>query len=300
MKLSYVLKCYLERLGGWSTLLYSAIVILAIGGGINYLMSTNENAYTENVVEEIVSEEQSEMASVESEAVDGLTYNSRQESILVEEVVETSEVETGEVNSVQDLIMPEVSEIESVPETSSEPDIQSDSLGEIGAVELTEVVNDNLLVSVSDEEATMNNRLLTGVEALDKISDCLVTHSGSYAEWYTEPQNVFGQEHLNAFSIGTNSSYNMWGYGTAYIYLNTMSIDELDCYVGLADGGQDSVTVNIYENDREHASYSYDISATAIPEYLELDLSNTDSLKIEVINNSGEFNRTVFYDLQIE
>ncbi|MBQ8261761.1 MAG: hypothetical protein IJZ00_05700 [Lachnospiraceae bacterium] len=157
---------------------------------------------------------------------------------------------------------------------------------------VTENVAQNALICES-------GTYVTDVDALEIISDCMVANSGSYAEWWSEPQRVFGEDRYNAFSIGTNACYNMWGYGTQYTYLNTTQITELNFSVGLADGGCDTVTLNVFYNDEERARYSYEVHATRMPLQIQLDLSEVASVKIEVINNSGSFNRTVFYDLWI-
>ncbi len=147
---------------------------------------------------------------------------------------------------------------------------------------------------------------LSSSDVLKLLSNSLVTKTAGYSEHFgsLDTLNVFAEDITNSFSINTAAWYNMWGGSVQSCVFSTKKLQEqgnlLSFDVGLMSGSEDTLDVKIYVSNPDFPDYEFTLNATEPPQRHEIDISTSDTLKIELNNHAGVQNKAVFYNFELQ
>lgn len=191
-------------------------------------------------------------------------------------------------------------EVEMVEET------ESGNQGEIEVCDSEINENDKSLEKPDELESENMPNYLAEREALQALSDAVVTNTAGYNENFNSAGglNVFAEAVTNSFSFRTLSWYNLWSNNIQDVVFNAGKLssfgDEFSFMVGIASGGTGTVKLQIFFNEeKELPEYECTLDAEQPPIHCKFDISEKNSLKILVNNCSSDENTVVFYDLFI-
>lgn len=147
----------------------------------------------------------------------------------------------------------------------------------------------------------LNSRKINSI-----LSDSLISGSDGYFE-VTEnnPVRVFAEDRKSGFGMKTLSWYNLWGNSAGTCTYNMSKLKKhgktLHMRAGLEDGGSGTVTVEFYmdKTTDESPDYTFEINAETVPEKIEIDIENVNSMTIRMDNKSANRNNIVFYGMSL-